>query len=147
LKQISLARCHTGKIGAGPELYGFTREEIFDQKSRVKIRELPEDPALKFQVNRLMGRFERDEADTAVLEEQVLLRAEPFMKETNILAGMKGIGVFIAIAVIADIIDANRLKNSAQCTAYLRSVPRTASSKQARAAGGRTRRGGSSARL
>jgi hypothetical protein len=45
-------------------LYGFTQEEIFDKQSRKKIREIASDPALKFQINQLMDRLERDEADS-----------------------------------------------------------------------------------
>jgi hypothetical protein len=43
-------------------LYGFTQEEIFDKKSRKKIREISGDSALKFPINQLMDRLERDEA-------------------------------------------------------------------------------------
>jgi transposase len=39
-------------------LYGFTQEEIFDKKSRDKIRELSDNPVMKFQINELMDRLE-----------------------------------------------------------------------------------------
>ena len=67
---------------------------------------------MQFQVNQLPDRLERDEADVKELEKQVLLSAEPFMKEIEILTGMKGISVFIAIAIIADIIDVDRFRDS-----------------------------------
>jgi transposase len=122
-------------------LYGFTQEEIFDQKSRVMIRELSEDPVVKFQVNQLLDRLERDEEDTAALKEQVLLHAEPFMKQIDILTSMKGISVFIAIAIIADIIDVSRFKNSKQFTRYLRSAPHTASSNTSTSSRGTNKQG------
>jgi transposase len=59
-------------------LYGFTQEEIFDKKSRKKIREIFGDSALKFPINHLMDRLEWDEADVEVLKGQVLLHAEPY---------------------------------------------------------------------
>jgi transposase len=86
------------------QLYGFTQEEIFDRKSRQKIREISENPVLRFQLNQLMDRLERDEEDIRVLKEQILLHAEPFMREIVILTSMKGESVFIVIAIIADII-------------------------------------------
>jgi hypothetical protein len=43
------------------QLYGFTQEEIFDQKSREKVRELSDNPVVKFQINQLMDRLEQDE--------------------------------------------------------------------------------------
>jgi transposase len=110
------------------QLYGFTQEEIFDRKSRQRIRSISSDPALQFQLNQLLDRLERDEADVAELQGQVLLHAEPFMKQIDILTSMKGVSVFIAIAILADIIDVNRFKNSKHFTSYLRSAPRVANS-------------------
>jgi transposase len=123
------------------QLYGFTQEEIFDKKSRVKIRELSEEAVLKFQINQLMDRLERDEGDVEELKEQVLLHAEPFMKQIDILTSMKGVSVFIAIAIIADIIDVRRFKNSKQFTSYLRSAPRVASSNTSTSIRGTNKKG------
>jgi transposase len=110
------------------QLYGFTQEEIFDKKSRQKIREISSEPVLKFQLNQLMDRLERDERDSEELKAQVLLAAEPFMAQIDILTSMKGVSVFIAIAIIADIIDVSRFRNSKAFTSYLRSAPRVANS-------------------
>jgi transposase len=54
-------------------LYGFTQEEIFGKKSRARIRDISEDPVLKFQLNFLLDRLEQDEADVDALKEQILL--------------------------------------------------------------------------
>jgi DNA-binding transcriptional MerR regulator len=61
-------------------LYGFTQEEIFNQQSRQRIREIAIGTTLHFQVNQLLDRLERDEADVESLKEQVLLYAAPFMQ-------------------------------------------------------------------
>jgi transposase len=110
------------------QLYGFTREEIFGKKSREKVRGLSGNPIVKFQINQLMDRLERDEEDTEALKERVLLHAGPFMKQIDLLTSMKGVSVFIAIAVIADIIEVSRFKDSRHFTSYLRSAPRVANS-------------------
>jgi transposase len=123
------------------QLYGFTQEEIFDSKSRAKIRELYEDPALRFQLNQLMDRLERDEQDAVLLREQVLLHARPYMKETGILTSMKGVSVFIAIAIIADIICVNRFRNSKHFTSYLRSAPHAANSNTSTTSRGTNKKG------
>jgi transposase len=123
------------------QLYGFTQEEIFDRKSREKIRELSQDPALKFQINQLMDRLERDEADVQVLKEQILLHAEPFIEQIDILTSMKGISVFIAIAIIADIIEVSRFKNSKHFTSYLRSAPHVANSNTSTSSRGTNKKG------
>jgi transposase len=93
-------------------LYGFTQEEIFTKKARAKIREISKERALKFQVNLLLDRLERDEEDVKALEKEIQAAAAPFMKEIDILTSMKGVSVFIAAAIVADIIDVSRFKNS-----------------------------------
>jgi transposase len=110
------------------QLYGFTQEEIFDKKNREKVRGISDNPLLKFQINQVMDRLERDEGDVEELKGQVLLAAEPFMAQIDILTSMKGVSVFIAIAIIADIIDVSRFKDSKHFTSYLRSAPRVANS-------------------
>jgi transposase len=122
-------------------LYGFTQEEIFDKKSRARIRELPVNPAVRFQVNHLLDRLERDEKDVEELKEQVLLHAEPFMREIEILTSMKGISVFIAIAIIADVIDVSRFKNSKHFTSYLRSAPKVSNSNTSTSIKGTNKKG------
>ncbi|MDR0374355.1 MAG: transposase [Treponema sp.] len=106
-------------------LYGFTREEIFDLRSRERIRELSPGSALSFQINQLMGRLERD---VEALKARVLAAAEPLMAPVDIPASVKGAGAFIATAIIADIIEAGRLKGSKRFTSYLRPAPRAANS-------------------
>ncbi|GHU83042.1 IS110 family transposase [Spirochaetia bacterium] len=116
------------------QLYGFTREELFDKRSRARIRGLPPGTAVNFQVNQLLDPPprervpERDEADVEALKEQVLVHAAPYMREIGILTSMKGISVFTAIAIIADVIEVSRFKNSKHFTSYLRSAPKVSNS-------------------
>jgi len=110
------------------QLYGFTQEEIFGKKDRQEIRSISSGTPLHFQVNLLLDRLERDEADVERLKDKVLLQAAPFMAQIEILTSMKGVSVFIAIAIIADIIDVGRFKDAKAFTSYLRSAPRMSNS-------------------
>jgi len=110
------------------KLYGFTQEEIFDRKSREKIRNRENGSALSFQLNELFDLLEFTEARIEPLKGQIMAQAEPYMREIEILTSMKGVSVFIATAVIADIIEVNRFKNSKTFTSYLRSAPRVSNS-------------------
>ncbi|MDR2783529.1 MAG: hypothetical protein LBB48_06800 [Treponema sp.] len=94
------------------QLYRFTREEIFGKGSREKIRALPTDSILRFQIHQAMDRFERDEQNVKTLKERIPRAAEPYMARIAILTGVKGVGVFIVIAVIADSIEVHRFKGS-----------------------------------
>jgi transposase len=109
-------------------LYGFTQEEIFDQKSRKRIRELTEDGILRVRLNRMMDRLEEGEEEVEGVKNQILGAAEPFMETIELLTSMKGVSVFIAAAIIADIIEVSRFKNAKHFTSYLRSAPKMANS-------------------
>jgi transposase len=123
------------------QLYGFTQEEIFGKQSRTKIREISADPVLRFQLNQLMDRLERNEGDVEVLKEQILLAAKPFMAQIDILTSMKGVSVFTAAAIIADIIDVGRFKDSKHFTSYLRSAPKVANSNSSTSIRGTNKKG------
>jgi transposase len=110
------------------KLYGFTQEEIFSQKSRKMIREIENGTALSYQINLLLPQLERLEAQIEDLQGKIREYAAPFMREIEILTSMKGVSVFIAIAVIADIIEVSRFKDSKSFTSYLRSAPRVSNS-------------------
>jgi transposase len=110
------------------KLYGFTQEEIFDKKGRNMIRGIESGKALSFQINDLLDLLENLEAHIESLQDKIKELAEPYMKEIEILTSMKGVSVFIAIAVIADIIKVDRFKDSKSFTSYLRSAPRVVSS-------------------
>ena len=110
------------------KLYGFTQEEIFGKKDREKIRGLERKTAMSFQINELLDHLEDTEVRIQRLEDEIKWRAEPYMREIEILTSMKGIGVFTAIAIIADIIKVDRFKNSKAFTSYLRSAPKVSNS-------------------
>ena len=110
------------------KLYGFTQEEIFGKKDREKIRKLENRTAMSLQINQLLNNLEYLEEQVDELEDMIKAHAEPYMREIEILTSMKGIGVFTAIAVIADIIQVNRFRNSKAFTSYLRSAPKVSNS-------------------
>ena len=126
--------------------YGFTQEQIFSQKSRKMIRELESGEGSKGsimhrQINLLLNSLEKLESDIDFLQEMILEHAEPHMREIQILTSMKGVSVFIAIAIIADIIKVDRFKNSKAFTSYLRSAPRVSNSNTSVKNGGTNKKG------
>jgi transposase len=123
------------------KLYGFTQEEVFDQNSRQKIRALENGTSLSFQINELLDLLEFIEARLNPLKEQIMVVAEPYMREIEILTSMKGVSVFIAIAIIADIIKVDRFKNSKAFTSYLRSAPRVSNSNTSMSIRGTNKKG------
>ena len=90
--------------------------------------ELEKDTVLSFQIKQLFQELDHLEGLIEELQGKINEQAFPFIKEIDILTSMKGISVFIAIAIIADIIKVDRFKNSKCFTSYLRSAPRVESS-------------------
>jgi len=123
------------------QLYGFTQEEIFDKKSRERIRKLQCSAALSFQLNYLLDQLEFIEEHVELLKEQILLQAAPYIKEIEILTSMKGISTFIAAAIIADVITIDRFKNSKHFTSYLRSAPKVSKSNTSEKTKGTNKKG------
>ena len=122
-------------------LYGFTQEQIFGRKSRKEIRGMETGTVLSFQINELFDLLENLEGRVEVLKDKIMWQAEPYMKEIEILTSMKGVSVFIAIAVIADIIRVDRFKDSKSFTSYLRSAPKVANSNTSVSIRGTNRKG------
>ena len=111
-------------------LYPFTKEYIFGKKTRTFIRSISKDCLLSFQINMLMDTLEHTEGQYDRLVEEIKKAGSPFMRHIDILTSMSGISVITAIAIIADIIDVSRFKNSKHFTSYLRSAPRVESSNE-----------------
>jgi len=109
-------------------LYPFTKEYIFGKKARIEIRKISSDYLLSFQINLLMDTLEHLEETIDKLVVEINKAGAPFMPQIEILTSMTGISVITAIAVIADIIDVSRFRNSKHFASYLRSAPRVESS-------------------
>jgi len=112
-------------------LMPFTKEYIFGNKRRREIRGLCKGKeVLDFQINFLFDQLEQLEEKTDEIKEKIIEQGSWYMKEIDIITSMKGISVFTAIAVIADIITVTRFSNSKKFSNYLRSTPKVESSNE-----------------
>ena len=109
-------------------LYPFTKEFIFGKKTRKEIRKISDDYLLSFQINLLMDTLEHLEGAFERVVDEIKKAGSVFMPQIEILTSMSGISVITAIAIIADVIDVSRFRNSKHFASYLRSVPRVESS-------------------
>ena len=89
-------------------LFPFTKEYIFGKKTRPSIRAISEDPVLTLQLGLLFDLLESLEKKADEFADQILLTAAPFSKEIDILTSMKGVSVFTAAAIMADIVSVDR---------------------------------------
>ena len=109
-------------------LFPFTKEYIFGKKARIEIRNISNDIVLSFQINTLMDTLEYMEKKFDGLVDEIKKAGAVFISQVEVLTSMTGISVITAIAVIADIIDVSRFRNSKHFASYLRSAPRVESS-------------------
>jgi len=111
-------------------LYPFTKEYIFGKKTRIEIRKISSDYLLTFQINLLMDTLERLEEAFEKLVIEIKKAGSQYIPQIKILTSMTGVSVITAIAIIADVIDVSRFKNSKHFASYLRSAPRVESSNE-----------------
>jgi len=105
------------------ELFPFTKTYIFGKTHREAIKNLDMKETPLFQVHFLFKMLEQLEGDIGEIEKKIYILGAGYMKEIDILTSMKGISVFTAIALIADIATIERFPNSKHFSSYLRSAP------------------------
>lgn len=111
-------------------LMPFTKTYIFGKAGREMIKSLTMDDALRFQIMTFFDLLESNEAICERIKDRILVDGSFYMKEIEILTSMKGLSVFAAIAVIADIATIARFQNSKHFASYLRSAPGVDSSNE-----------------
>jgi len=111
-------------------LFPFTKEYIFGKKTRKRIRVISDDTVLSFQINMLMDTLEHLEDTFDKLVIQIKKSGSVFMPQIEILTSMSGISVITALAIISDVFDVTRFRNSKHFASYLRSAPRVESSNE-----------------
>jgi transposase len=111
-------------------LFPFTKEYIFGKKTRPSIRAISEDPVLSLQLGLLFDLLESLENKADEFADQILLTVAPFSRQIDVLTGMKGVSVFNAVVIMADIVSVDRFPNSKHFTSYLRNAPRVESSNE-----------------
>ena len=104
-------------------LFPFTKTYIFGKAHREAIKNLYMEETALFQLHFLFKILEQLEGNIREIEEKIYLIGAVHMKEIDVLTSMKGISVFTAIALIADIATIQRFPNSKHFASYLRSAP------------------------
>lgn len=83
----------------------------------------------KFQVELLKDQIESLESKSEIIKKKILSTGyNTYKEEIKLLISIKGISVFTACAIMADIGDISRFTNYKRLSSYLRSVPRVDSS-------------------
>jgi len=95
---------------------------------RLENIELPD--SSRFQVNMLIKNFIELSGHIKNTQKTIKNIGVHFLDKIDILTSMRGISVFMALALLADIGDISRFKNSKKLASYLRSAPGIDSSNQ-----------------
>ena len=104
-------------------LFPFTKSFIFGKNNIEAIKNLEMEEVAKYQIKVLFRILEQLEGYKREIKEKIYIIGSAYKKEIDILTSMKGISVFIAIAIISDIATIERFPNSKHFSSYLRSAP------------------------
>lgn len=102
--------------------YNFSKSDLFNKKLKNSILDLDLPEPISFQLRLLYNQHEFLENQFIKLKNKILLEGRIFEKEIDKLISMKGISVFIAIAIMTDIADIERFSSSKKFTSYLRTA-------------------------
>ncbi len=117
----AILRSHGHKIG----------REGFSKKNALKeILSLDLPASAKLQITCLYESLLSLEKNAEEIKDEILRKGHIFSREIEILTSIKGISVFIAIAIMTDIGDIRRFPDSKELCSYLGCVPRVDSSNQ-----------------
>lgn len=102
----------------------YTKKAIFSKRKKKEILNLDIAEGYKTQIKILYETVEFLEKQAEEIKEEILYTGRKYKEEIKILTSMKGISVFIALALISDYADIRRFKNAKKFSSYMRSVPR-----------------------
>jgi transposase len=112
-------------VGRG---YYFKSKELYNMMRKKNIFDLPIPDSVKFQLKLLYEEIEFQENKLRECKNMILKTGTYFKREIEKLIEIKGISVFVAIAIMTDIADIKRFKSSKKLCSYLRSAPKIDSS-------------------
>jgi transposase len=104
-------------------IFGFKNKDISEKKVQTEVLTQEMSEILVFQIKILFEVLEVQENKMEETKFKILIKGKIFDKEIDLLTSIKGISPFIAIAVMSDIVDVHRFKNTKHFCSYLRAAP------------------------
>lgn len=103
---------------------GFEKRNLSEGKTQRDIlaKEMPS--SISFQIELFFRLIGEQEKAMKELEKGILMQAQCFRREIEILISIKGVSAFIAAAIMADVVDIRRFPNAKHFCSYLRAAPR-----------------------
>jgi transposase len=104
--------------------YDISKEEV---QTEILVR-LKDDSSLIFQVEQFFELLNFQEGKINIIKNEILKKGMIFKTAIERLVTIPGISIFIAIAIMTDVVDVNRFPNAKKFCAYLRTAPTVDSS-------------------
>jgi transposase len=108
--------------------YKYAKESLDKSGAKEAIISLSLSNTVKLEIDLIYQNLECLKNAVNQIKEEILKNGCIFRKEIELLTGIKGISVFIAIGIMADVVDINRFPNAKKFCSYLRSAPKVDSS-------------------
>ena len=110
---------HQG-VDIHPPGYYLGNSDIFNKDAREAVFNLELPETIAFQLEVLYKQVDFLEDQVKEVKERILEEGKPFENEIDKLVSIKGLSVFIAIAIMSDIADINRFVGSKKLCSYLK---------------------------
>lgn len=104
--------------------FGLKSKDISLKKHQDEISDLPLSSTVHEHLGILFQQLDVQENSIKKIREIVIAKSIIFKREIDILTSIKGISPFVAVALMADIADIHRFKNSKHFCSYLRAAPK-----------------------
>jgi transposase len=105
-------------------IFNFSRDNLSYDHVQEKIHELSVSSSLGTQLKILVSLLNAIEGEKKAIKEEILRKGKIFEKEMHILTSIRGMSLFLAVAIMSDIADINRFPNAKKLSSYLRTAPR-----------------------
>ena len=106
------------------------KESLDKSGTKESILSLSLSTTVKLEIDLIYQNLDQLKEAVKQIKNEILLKGKYFRKEIQLLTGIKGISVFIAIGIMSDVVDINRFPSAKKFCSYLRSAPKVDSSNQ-----------------
>jgi transposase len=104
--------------------FGQQKKDLSYNKTREEILALPISECLRTQLEVLFSILTNQLDAMETIKSTILCKGIVFQKEVALLTSIRGISPFVAIAIMADVVDVDRFCNAKHFCSYLRATPR-----------------------
>ncbi len=104
-------------------IFGFKKANLSYQNVQKNLTSAKMSDTVRAEIESLLSIINFLENKMEETKKQIMIAGKMFQKEIDLLVSIMGISIFMAIGIMADVVDINRFKNVKHFCSYLRAAP------------------------